>query len=144
MSSVRAWRLAVGQPCADQPTASVDVSAARLQRNLIREESNELADAIRWQADWDASGFGHIIAEKSLASIAHEIGDLVFVTIGAAELYGLDWQRILDETTRANMRKLVNGKPILNAAGKVQKPADWQPPDWAAVINAMRALGRNG
>ena len=136
--SVRSWRLAVGQPCADQPTIDVDYDAARLMHDLIAEESGELLDAL---ADCVFEGDD---ADRGLPGLAHEIGDLLFVTISVAELYGLDWQRILDETIRANMTKLVDGKAIRNSAGKVMKPPGWQPPNMAAVIEATKVLGRNG
>jgi predicted HAD superfamily Cof-like phosphohydrolase len=41
---------------------------------------------------------------------------------------------VFEEVHRSNMAKLVDGKPLKRADGKVIKPEGWTPPDIEGVI----------
>ena len=132
---VRRWRQAAGQPCADTPTLDVPFDDLELARVLIREERQELNDAI-YAAD--------ILDEHaSLAHIAQEAADLVWVTYGLCELLGIDLDRAINEVAAANMRKVAGGVRR-RADGKVLKPDGWVGPDMARVIEETRVFGRQG
>lgn len=86
-----------------------------LRAELIREEAEEFAEAIRE---------GHHI--KALDALC----DLLYVTYGAACAYGVDIEPLFAEVHRSNMSKLgADGKPIYREDGKVLKPGHWSAPD---------------
>jgi predicted HAD superfamily Cof-like phosphohydrolase len=94
-----------------------------LRLDLIEEETNELAAALR---------LGDIVG------VADALGDLLYVCYGACLVFGIDADAVFQEIHAANMRKLgPDGKPILREDGKVLKPEGWQPPDIAKVLGVF-------
>lgn len=70
-----------------------------------------------------------------LHHIAGELVDKIYVAIGTALEYGLPLQEVWDAVHAANMAKLgPDGKPVLRADGKVQKPEGWTPADVAGIV----------
>ena len=87
---------------------------------LLREECAEVEGAV----------FG-----GSLADIAHELADVVYVAYGTALAYGIDLDPVIAEVHRANMTKLdLYGRPVLRGDGKVLKSHLYQPPAVADVL----------
>jgi predicted HAD superfamily Cof-like phosphohydrolase len=112
----------------------VDYGDLEMARDLIYEEFTELKIETARVA---------FLEPDSLACVAQEAADLVWVTYGLCELLGIDLDRAISEVAAANMRK-VQGGVRRRADGKVLKPAGWVGPDMARCISDMRVLGRGG
>ena len=92
-----------------------DEKTMQLRLDLIKEELNELEDAMK---------------TKNLKEIADALTDILYVTYGAGYAYGVNLDKCFEEVQRANMSKLGNdGKPIFNDKGKVMKGPNYTPPD---------------
>ena len=66
--------------------------------------------------------------------------DLVYVIVGAALEYGMDFAGAFRAVHAANMAKLgPTGEPIMREDGKVLKPAGWRPADLTPYIAALPA-----
>jgi len=92
-----------------------DQKTAQLRLDLIKEELNELEDAMN---------------KKDLKEIADALTDILYVTYGAGYAYGINLDKCFKEVQRANMSKLgKDGKPIFNEKGKVMKGPNYLGPD---------------
>ena len=92
-----------------------DEKTMHLRFDLIREELNELEDAMK---------------TKNLKEIADALTDILYVTYGAGFAYGIDLDKCFKEVQRANMSKLgEDGKPIFNEKGKVMKGPNYSEPN---------------
>jgi len=92
-----------------------DEKTMQLRYDLIKEELNELAQAMK---------------SKDLKEIADALTDILYVTYGAGFAYGIDLDKCFKEVQRANMSKLgKDGKPIFNEKGKVMKGPNYSEPN---------------
>ena len=92
----------------------------KLRYNLIKEELNELQNAIK---------------TKNLKEIADALTDILYVTYGAGHAYGIDLDKCFSEVQRSNMSKLGgDGKPIYNEKGKVMKGSKYFEPNLKQFI----------
>jgi len=92
----------------------------KLRYNLIKEELNELQNAIK---------------TKDLKEIADALTDILYVTYGAGHAYGIDLDKCFREVQRSNMSKLgEDGKPIYNKKGKVMKGPQYFEPNLKQFI----------
>ena len=92
-----------------------DEKTIQLRFNLIKEELNELEQAMK---------------NKDLKEIADALTDILYVTYGAGYAYGINLDKCFKEVQRANMSKLgVDGKPIYNDKGKVMKGPNYSEPN---------------
>jgi len=92
-----------------------DEKTMRLRFDLIKEELNELENAMK---------------EKNLKEIADALTDILYVTYGAGFAYGINLDKCFKEVQRANMSKLdKDGKPIFNEKGKVMKGPNYSEPN---------------
>ena len=92
-----------------------DEKTMRLRYELIKEELNELEEAMK---------------TKNLKEIADALTDILYVTYGAGFAYGIDLDKCFKEVQRANMSKLgEDGKPIYNEKGKVMKGPNYFEPN---------------
>lgn len=73
----------------------------------------------------------------NVAGVADGLADLVYVTIRAALIWGIDLREQWKEVHAANMRKV--GGPI-RGDGKVLKPPGWEPPDNYAALARQKPL----
>ena len=93
---------------------------AKLRYDLIKEELNELQNAIK---------------TKNLKEIADALTDILYVTYGAGHAYGIDLDKCFSEVQRSNMSKLGgDGKPIYNEKGKVMKGPKYFEPNLKQFI----------
>lgn len=90
-----------------------------LRHELIREESQELLDAIKT---------GNII------EIADGIADTIYVCLGTGLEFGLPMVPVWQEVHRTNMLK-VGG--TTRPDGKIMKPNGWQAPQIKAIIEGQ-------
>jgi len=100
----------------DQPLNTPDENVHELQFGLIIEEYNEL----RVEYEDELSG--------SKVDQLKELADLVFVCYQYAAARGWDLDTAMRRVFESNMSKLVDGKPLRRADGKVMKGPNYQPP----------------
>ena len=91
-----------------------------LRISLINEELEELKQAI---------------SEKNLTEVADALTDILYVTYGAGQAFGINLDKCFDEVQKSNMSKLgKDGKPIFNEFGKVMKGPNYFKPDLSKFI----------
>ena len=87
----------------------------KLRLDLIKEELNELTDAIK---------------NNDIVEVADALTDILYVTYGAGHSFGIDLDKCFEEVQRSNMSKLdEDGKPIFNENGKVMKGPNYFKPN---------------
>lgn len=97
----------------DLPIFERTAAMHRLRARLTREEAREANEAL-------LSG--------SLAKVAKELADQVYIAFGTALALGIDLDAAVRAVHASNMSKLVDGKPLLRTDGKVLKgPNYWEP-----------------
>jgi len=118
-TDVKDFHQAFGQRIGEKPEFP-DREERILRRKLITEEFNELTDA----------EYANDIVE-----VADALADIIYIACGTAVSYGIPLDDVFAEVHRSNMAKLVDGKVIRREDGKVQKPADWTPPDVRSILD---------
>lgn len=101
----------------EQPINTTDENIHELQHRLIQEEWHEFDDAF----DDEFNG-------QPLTNQLKELADLVFVCYQYAAARGWDLDTAMRRVFESNMSKLVDGKPLRRADGKVLKGPNYQPP----------------
>ena len=108
------------QEVKDRPSFSSD-KINKLRIDLIKEELEELTDAMK---------------NKDLLEVADALTDILYVTYGAGQAFGIDLDKCFEEVQKSNMSKLdENKKPIYNEAGKVMKGPNYFKPDLSKFVN---------
>ena len=119
-SKVGIFMKTFGQEVKDKPSFSSD-KINKLRIDLIKEELNELTDAMK---------------NKDLLEVADALTDILYVTYGAGHAFGIDLDKCFEEVQNSNMSKLdENQKPIYNDAGKVMKGPNYFKPDLTKFIS---------
>ena len=109
-----------GQEVKDKPSFSTD-KINKLRLDLIKEELNELSDAMK---------------KRDLLEVADALTDILYVTYGAGHAFGINLDKCFEEVQNSNMSKLdKNRKPIYNENGKVMKGPNYFKPDLSKFIN---------
>ena len=72
--------------------------------------------------------------DNDLIEVADALADIIYIALGTAVSYGIPLDTIFDEVHRSNMAKLVDGKVLRRADGKIKKPDGWQPPDIKSIL----------
>jgi predicted HAD superfamily Cof-like phosphohydrolase len=100
----------------DQPINTSDENVHELQATLINEEYKEWRDAFE--------------DELSVSKVDQlkELADLVFVCYQYAAARGWNLDVAMRRVFESNMSKLVDGKPLRRADGKVLKGPNYYPP----------------
>ena len=108
-----------GQEVKLKPSFSTDkINLLRL--NLIKEELNELIDAMD---------------KKDLVEVGDALTDILYVTYGAGHAFGINLDKCFEEVQNSNMSKLDNnGRPIYNESGKVLKGPNYFKPNLKKII----------
>lgn len=97
-----------------------------LRLRLIDEEVQELKDGL---------------AAGDLIEVADALGDLLYVTYGAAIVFGIDLDAVVKEIHRSNMTKLgEDGKPIVREDGKILKGPHFEDPKLVRVLIDQKKL----
>ena len=97
-----------------------DKKIVKLRLDLIREELDELTNAIK---------------NNDIVEVADALTDILYVTYGAGHSFGINLDKCFEEVQRSNMSKLdVDGKPIYNKNGKVMKGPNYFKPDLKKFI----------
>ena len=98
-----------------EKTEFPDSKTTELRYNLIKEELDELRDAID---------------QKDIIEIADALTDILYVTYGAGHAFGIDLDKCFNEVQESNMSKLgENNTPIYNNDGKVMKGPNYFKPN---------------
>jgi predicted HAD superfamily Cof-like phosphohydrolase len=121
------FHAAIGQPRPLRPSVP-DAAILELRQRLIEEEFKETLEAFsELRANPDVRG-------EAFAHLMRELADLLYVTYGTFVACGVNADAVFAEVHRVNMHKTTGPR---RADGKVLKPADWQPPNVAGVLEAM-------
>ena len=117
-TDVRAFQRAVGQRVGEKPEFP-SKEERDLRKKLLAEEYSE-----------------YVVAEyhNDLVEVADALADMIYIVCGTAVSYGIPLDDIFEEVHASNMAKLVDGKVIRRADGKIQKPEGWQPPDIERIL----------
>lgn len=123
---VSAFMRVMGQPIRETPEWPNEAEAA-LRFELIDEEVMELSEAIE---------------KRDIVAVADALTDILYVTYGAFNTFGLPADELLAEVHRSNMTKLgPQGKPVYRADGKVLKPPSYRPPNIQGVLDDHAKVG---
>ena len=118
-SKVGIFMKTFGQEVKEKPSFSSD-KINKLRLDLIREELNELTEAMK---------------NKDLLEVADALTDILYVTYGAGHAFGIDLDKCFDEVQNSNMSKLGrDGKPIYNEFGKVMKGPSYFKPNLSKFV----------
>ncbi len=98
MEQVAEFHTLFDHPVSKEPK-TVDRDLALLRHRLIVEELDEFYEGIE---------------NDDVVEIADALGDLIYVVCGAALVYGIDLESVVDEIHRSNMTKL---EPCVVCAG---------------------------
>ena len=91
-----------------------------LRINLIEEELDELKKAIN---------------QKNLIEVADALTDILYVTYGAGQAFGINLDKCFEEVQNSNMSKLGDdGKPIYSEKGKVLKGPNYFKPNLSNLL----------
>ena len=104
-----------------------------LRMNLITEELNELQEEVD-KAIYEFKEHSGQINKETKQKILKELCDLMYVVSGFAVTFGLPVQPAFNRVHQSNMSKLVNGIPQLNEWGKVEKGANYKPPNMEDLV----------
>lgn len=116
---VREFHETFMQPIATE-LAPPKTRLAMMRLDLVLEETAELSRAI---------------SNRDVVGVADALADIVYVTYGAALVWGIGLDAVLAEVHASNMSKLgADGKPIMRDDGKVLKGPDYRKPDVAKVL----------
>ena len=88
---VKEFMSTFGQEVRNFPTTRIELSTQKLRYDLIKEELDELKEAM---------------VESDIVEIADAIADILYVTYGAAAAYGINADMVFDEEHDSNMSKL--------------------------------------
>tara|TARA_R110002153_G_scaffold45929_8_gene129419 strand:- start:206 stop:712 length:507 start_codon:yes stop_codon:yes gene_type:complete len=80
------------------------------------------------------------VGEVDLVEIADGVGDINYVSEGAALAYGIDMEPIHEEIQRSNMSKFIDGHR--REDGKWVKGPSYSPADIKSIIEAQIAAGK--
>jgi len=117
--SVKVFMRTFGQEIKDKPSFP-SAKITQLRYNLIKEELNELKEAID---------------KNNLKEVADALTDILYVTYGAGHAFGINLDACFTEVQSSNMSKLgKDGKPIYNEHGKVLKGPKYFKPDLSKFV----------
>ena len=171
MLALLEFHFTYGAHVEELPTVDVPVEVKMLRLELIREEFEELAQALTGQGDlkvgysipidWDAEKdmqpktwmsserLGELKDYLSwdnsgLVETADALADLLYVIYGACVSFGIPIEPIFAEVHASNMSKLgEDGKPIYRESdGKVLKGPNCFKPDIAGVPERQKKIRR--
>ena len=117
---VRDFMEACDQDIETNPKFPLDPGVTFLRVKLIREELQELEEAI---------------AYNDIVEVADALTDLLYVVYGGGHTFGINLNDCFDEVHSSNMTKLgPDGKAIKNSYGKVMKGPNYREPELKRVL----------
>jgi predicted HAD superfamily Cof-like phosphohydrolase len=116
--SVKDFHIAFNQRVGEKPELP-DMKERELRGKLLTEEFKEYINAEH---------------NNDIVNIAQELADIIYIACGTAVSYGIPLDKVFAAIHKANMNKLVDGKPLKREDGKVIKPEGWKPADIKKII----------
>jgi len=116
--SVKDFHIAFYQRVGENPELP-DMKERELRGKLLTEEFKEYINAEH---------------NNDIVNIAQELADIIYIACGTAVSYGIPLDKVFAAIHKANMNKLVDGKPLKREDGKVIKPEGWKPADIKKII----------
>ena len=118
VDDVRAFHTVANIPILDKPQWP-RADRRILRFDLLEEEFRELCEA-----------------GISVAEVAKELVDLIYVAIGTALEFGIPLDAVWEEVHKSNMAKVDpnTGRVVYREDGKVLKPEGWKKPDVQKVL----------
>ncbi len=108
-----------GQEIKVKPSLSSE-KINHLRYNLIKEELNELEEAMK---------------NQDIVEVADALTDILYVTYGAGHAFGINLDKCFEEVQNSNMSKLgEDNKPIYNEKGKVMKGSKYFKPNLKKIL----------
>ena len=108
-----------GQEIKVKPSLSSE-KISHLRYNLIKEELNELEEAMK---------------NQDIVEVADALTDILYVTYGAGHAFGINLDKCFEEVQNSNMSKLgEDNKPIYNEKGKVMKGPKYFKPNLKKIL----------
>ncbi len=116
---VRIFMKTFGQEIKVKPSLSSE-KINHLRYNLIKEELNELEEAMK---------------NQDIVEVADALTDILYVTYGAGHAFGINLDKCFEEVQNSNMSKLgEDNKPIYNEKGKVMKGPKYFKPNLKKIL----------
>ena len=106
--------------------------ALHLRMRLIKEEVEELEAEVK-KATHQLQEYNEVSYETK-EQLMKELCDVMYVVSGFAVTFGLPIQPAFNRVHQSNMSKLVDGKPVIDAGGKVLKGENYKPPTMEGLI----------
>lgn len=128
----KAFGLAIEHPIHDPDTHAL-CGLLELRLRLLKEEFEETEEAVQMLQVAIMSMDPHT-QRIYWAALLKELSDLRYVTYGLGISFGLEMTEAFQRVHESNMSKLVNGKPLMRADGKVLKPPTYKPADLLDLI----------
>ena len=114
-----------GQEIKVKPSLSSE-KINHLRYNLIKEELNELEEAMK---------------NQDIVEVADALTDILYVTYGAGHAFGINLDKCFEEVQNSNMSKLgKDGKPIYNEKGKVMKGPNYFKPNLNKFVAWLKKI----
>ena len=120
LAQVYQFHQTAGSTGVPTPTKDIPEDVKRLRIRLIQEEAAEVVQAIE---------------SESIDALAKELADLLYVTLGTVESFGLGaaMEEVFDAVHSNNMGKF-DGDVHTNVDGKIVKKAGYAKPDIKAIL----------
>lgn len=141
-SQVKEFCLKALQECPDSPSIP-NFSSRVLRTRLIAEEFLEFAKASGISIFVDERPISMIDLhfcdsgeDPDIVEVADAIGDLNYVSYGAALCYGLDMEPLEKAIHENNMTKFIDG--YVDTNGKLRKGPSYKPVDLTELIKAQK------
>ena len=136
---VKEFMTVFGQQTPDALSSpSLDIIKLRLR--LTGSRPNWILSHL-WHADELINELAPEDLDVDLVEVADAITDIDYVNTGAAIAFGFNLDDTFDEVHRSNMSKLgLDGKPIYNEFGKVQKGSQYVRPNLKTVLYPENGL----
>ena len=149
--NVEKFMLAAGQKGNDYPSG-ISKKDAELRVILLLEEVLEFSAASGVEVKLNFENTNGIVRNTNdlviegggavdLVEIADGVGDINYVSEGAALAYGIDMELIHAEIQRSNMSKFIDGHR--REDGKWVKGPSYSPADIKSIIDAQIAIGKS-
>jgi predicted HAD superfamily Cof-like phosphohydrolase len=104
---------------------------------LVLYFDDDFLDSIKYHSREFKSGrYDWLVKESDRKELLDADIDLMWVTIGSVLSQGADIHGAIAEVNRSNASKMVDGKLLKDANGKVTKPPHFSPPDLTPFVRA--------
>jgi predicted HAD superfamily Cof-like phosphohydrolase len=124
--------------CMDQPIGVIPTKDNQdlfsLRVALLCEEFKETVDAMRYMFTTIEKQNNKASYEQAKQETLKELMDLIYVIQGFCVTYGWDSDEAFARVHESNMSKLVDGEPLKDENGKVQKGPNYKAPDLSDLV----------